>query len=262
MTIGRKVLPHGRSSPRRDPYATIRADLLGCATYRALSGAAMRIHVMLEANFNPNHELILPHKMAIDHLQMSPNSVTACLAELTAALIVEKVRDGIRPGRMGGQSEGRAAVYRLPHRDGDAIPRWKRDNDPKLRGAYRIHCEKLRHLAAQLSANEMKLFLYFQAVDRNADGSPLLNEDRTISSAQAGIPKATLQRVLVSLMSKGKIERTVDGIGKRPARYRLHAAEAKGIKAGKMKKSRNSGGTPNRTTAIGLGHKQPSVPNQ
>lgn len=38
MVAGREIRRNGRSEPVNEPYATIRADLIGSAMYRALSG--------------------------------------------------------------------------------------------------------------------------------------------------------------------------------------------------------------------------------
>ena len=234
-TTNRKVLPNGRNGPAREPYATIRADLLGSAAYRNLSGNAMRIHLLAEANYTPYGELLLPQKQSTQKLKMSPNTVAACMKELLDARILEKVREGSRPGK-SGQSAGLAAVYRLPHRIGQSVPSWKRHNDPALRGSYRAHSNKLRDIASSLSGNEAKVFLWFIAVHRNEDGSPQCNDPRPISAEDVGIPRATLHRVLVALTEKGRIEQARDGKGSRPAYYRLAAEETKGVRTPRERK--------------------------
>jgi DNA-binding HxlR family transcriptional regulator len=195
----------------------------------------MRIHLMAEANYTPNGELLLPQKQLTQKLKMSPNTVAAGLKELLKAQILEKVREGSRPGK-SGQSAGLAAVYQLPHRIGQSVPPWKKHNDPALRGSYRAHSDKLRDLASRLSGNEIKVYLWLNAVHRNEDGSPESNEPRPISAEGVGVSRATLHRVLVALTAKGRIERAQDGIGNQPAYYCLTAKETKGVRASREKK--------------------------
>ena len=80
---GRKIRRNGRSAPVVEPFATIRADLLGSAAYRSLSGHAMRLHLLFEASFNPNRELFLPQAKAVAALGMSYSTVNKAYAELT-----------------------------------------------------------------------------------------------------------------------------------------------------------------------------------
>jgi predicted transcriptional regulator len=232
---GRRVLRDGRSEPAREPYASIRVDLIASATYRALSGAAMRIHLLLESNYVPDRELYLPHKVAVRKLRLSFTTVGKAFAELIEAGIVRKLRDGWRPGKMGGQSEGRAAVYDLPHRRAEGVPVWKQPGDLRLQGKWRIHCERVRKLAAQLSNEEIKPYLWLHAVDRRKDGSPAENEGRPLTAERLRMPRATLHRALQTLVDRGLIKRTQRCAGRRPGYYRLASSETKGVRSARAR---------------------------
>ena len=236
---GRRVLANGRSAPAREPYATIRADLLGSRKYRRLSGAAMRVHLLLEANFDPNRELYLPQAIAVKVLRLSFSTVACAFAELERAGVAIKLQDGWRPGRMGGQAEGRAAVYDLPHRRGSPKPMWRQQGDPNLQGSWRIHSERLRRLAAELSNSQAKVFLWLHAVNRLDDGSLAQNEGRPTSADDIGIPRSTLNRILHELVERGKVEMTEAGAGTKPANYRLASAETKGVQVRRTRRKKS-----------------------
>jgi|GEM_PF-2752904 len=229
MAVGRRVLPNGRSAPVRDPYASIRADLISAASYRALPGSVMRLHLLFEANYNPNHELIMPCNNAAKQLKASCSTVTAGIASLVRSGIVAKVRDGRRPNTMGILAKGKAAVYALPHRQPAPAspPVWKQPHDPRPQGYWRVHVQRLRQLVRELSDNEAKVYLIFHAADRTAEGSLVQNDPRALSEAETRIPKTTLHRVIKALITRGRIEVAQPAAGSRPALYRLAPSELK-----------------------------------
>jgi hypothetical protein len=211
------------------PFATIRADLIGSAAYQALSGTAIRLHLVFESNFDPNRELILPQQTAVKMLGLSYSTVTKGLAELIKAGIIVKISDGWRPGRMGSQVKGRAAVYDLPHRYLGTPVTWKRPGDPNLQGHWRVHSERLRNLARSVSPAEAKVFITLHAVDRQDDGSPQPTEGMSLLPDRVGLPRATIHRAILSLIAAKRIEITVPGKGSKPALYSLAPAERKGV---------------------------------
>lgn len=229
MAVGRKVLPNGRSAPVGEAYASIRADLISTAIYRALPGSVMRLHLLFEANYNPNHELIMPCNNAAKLLKVSCSTVTAGIASLVRSGIVAKVRDGRRPNTMGILAKGKAAVYALPHRQPapETPPVWKQPHDPRHQGYWRVHVQRLRQLVRELSDNEAKVYLNFHAAHRTANGSLAQNDPRSLSEAETGIAKTTLHRVIRTLIARGKIEVAQPAAGSRPALYRLSPSELK-----------------------------------
>jgi hypothetical protein len=223
---GRGVQNDGRSAKAaHEPYASIRADLLASAAYRAMSGNAMRVHLLAEASFHPEKELFLPQQRIADMLKCS-----AAIEELIEAGFLVKLRDGWRPGRMGGGTKGLAAIYALPDRREGCSPTWKRPGDPAAQGHWRRHSAALRALVAKTTANELKVYLVFHASDHAADGSLEQDAPRTVSTKQAGLARASLHRALGELVRKGLIERVREGTGRRSTTYQLTHAEDKGVR--------------------------------
>jgi DNA-binding MarR family transcriptional regulator len=231
---GKGVRRDGRSAqPASQPYATIRSDLLASAAYRVLSGNAMRLHLVAEANYHPERELFLAQRTIVNHLNCSAATASAAIAELMTAGFLVKTRAGCRPGRMGGGAKGRAAVFELPDRSPGCSPSWKRPGDPAARGSWRKHSLALRALVKRTTANQLKVFLLFHAAGHAEDGSLERNEPRCVSAGDAALPRASLLRALDSLVGKGLLERVAEGCGRRAATYRLAPAEAKGVRRGR-----------------------------
>ena len=233
MSQRRKFNRRGRcqSYLSPEPYASISSSLLACSAFRQLSGAAMRVLLLFEANFNPNQKAtIVPTKEARERLHMSYTTVHRAFEELKEAGFIVLVREPIMPGRMGSMAGGRAAEYDLPHRMNGLSIKIRNIGEPRLDGCWRVHAGKLRALVGQLSDNEAKLYLFFHAAHHSDNGSLADNVPRSLKSAEVGLSKATLHRCLLRLVAVGKIETVSKAEGSKGATYQLSRAEATGVK--------------------------------
>lgn len=230
---GRRVLPNGRSGAAyaSPPYASIPASMLVSAAFKALSPTAIRVLLLFHAAYNPEKELFISQTTARKALKASPNTMSPAYAEIEGAGFVIKLREHIRPGRMGAAGKGKAAVYDLPGRNMNLEIPWRRPTDRGRSGWWRIHSERLRSHLKILSPTAVKVWCHMHAVDRRRDGGPAANDPRPIHSADVGLSEETLRRAKVELCEAGILCIAVPAKGSRPATYVLAETECKGLKA-------------------------------
>lgn len=231
-----------------EPYASIPASLIGSRAYRGLSDAAVRLLWLMEAAYTPAHEWFVPVNQAVADLHVSATTVCAARAELVAAGIIVPDKPGTPPRTMGAnriKAGGRAATFRLPHREeaareagkpaGGAPARgrflWFQEGDRAWEGYWRVGNGHLRGIVLDLCKHDTaKVLSYFHATDRTHDGAPADNPPRCPSPEEVGIPKRTLQRGLADLVKRGRLALVEAGTGQRRATYRLADKEAGGRK--------------------------------
>ena len=235
--LKRRVLPNGRSAASL-PYASILPSIPTSAAFRRLSGIAVRLWLLLQADYNPGHDTILPRDRAMRELEASPHCIGAGFAELIAAKIILKVQDGCRPGTMGSQSAGRATVYDLPDRRG-LTGEWKVGGDPSFAGRWRIDVPLLRQAATDLTGPEAKLWAYLHARDRRADGGPASNAPLQLSPTDVAkaldLSRATVKRAMAGLVSREILRCERPAAGRSPATYCLTEAQTRGASARRAK---------------------------
>ncbi len=205
--------------------------MLSCAAFRNLSPSAVGVLLLFHAAYDPNRELFVSHSEARKRLGAGPNTLCAAYRELETAGFLIKKREAIRPGRMGGAGRGKAAVYDLPQRNPALPPTWRRPDDPKTTGRWRIYSDRLRSYLKKLSPMAVKVWCHMHAVDRQANGAPMFNEPRTLTPADVGLPAETLRQKILELRAAGILRVVEPGVGSRPTTYALTEGECRALKA-------------------------------
>jgi hypothetical protein len=200
---------------------------MGSAAFRALSGRAVRLWLLLESNASPNvtsHRLecFLSQRQALARLGGGPNLICAGFRQLQAAEIIRLVKRGSGPGRMGG-AKRHASLYWLPHRTkGESIFGWRSEEDEKVYGFWRVHNEQLRSIAKNLSDIEAKVFVYCMSGRRTDDGY-LIKSSFTLSvreiSDKLNISIGAASEALNRLVEKKFIDIEQKGRGRAPVQY-------------------------------------------
>ena len=121
----------GEVMPRsRPPFATVPATILASARVRLLSGTALRVLLWCEASWTPKGKCVASVRNIGEQIGKEPQAAGAGLRELAAAGLMVLTRKARRPGDMGKDTRGTAAVYDIPHRNKgaplDHRPPWPR----------------------------------------------------------------------------------------------------------------------------------------
>ena len=227
-----------RGGSPREPFATMHADLvLACAT--TMTGPAFALLLMMNANFTvpagTEGEAVVPQAEARKAIRAGPGTIVRAFRDLEERGFARLKRAGVSPRTAGGgQREGKAAVYELPHRTHSA-PRL--DWPARLQGMgvrrpdgkMRRHAERIRADVSELSGNALRLLYAVAAMRRRSDkGVVVDHRPEPLGPARAaeilGIGRASAARALAELVAEGRLLVAGPAHGSVPAAYALARA--------------------------------------
>jgi DNA-binding transcriptional ArsR family regulator len=149
---------------------------------------------------------------------------TTIARQLRAALearFIELAVPGARPRQPGG-ARGKATEYFLPCRDGNVRP----PGELRTGGKVRLHCARMRALAASLSPDALRLLgsviaqrprdRYGALLDRDPLELPVAE-----LSLRLELPRSTVAELLAELREAGHLRLAEASSGRRAARYNL-----------------------------------------
>jgi hypothetical protein len=166
----------------------------------------------------------ISHGRARKSLGGSPNLIVSSFRLLERHGFIKLLKRGTRPGSMGGAC-GSATEFWLPHRtNGTTDFEWKTSGAPRVAGYWRVHNEKLRRLAKDLSDIEAKVFCDLMARDRLDDGHFRVAETNLPLRALAKRLRMSVgaaSKAVSALVTKQVIARIGGGTGRSPARFHV-----------------------------------------
>jgi hypothetical protein len=231
---------HGKTKP----FATIATTLLASQHLRRLSGAAIRIWLLANASWTPDRPAPLPIDYIAKNLHKAPRTVCTAIRELVASSMLEPHDPAVRPGGMG--RKGQAATFNLPHRKPNKPAPIRRDiGDPTLQGTWRVRCDELRKLAAELTDTGILILVcVILPCHRDKHGCPVSAKPFSLAPSELRdmfpkISRATLARVPAELRRLNLIEQIRAPSGRRPALYIRTGLASSGVeRTGRRKRRR------------------------
>jgi len=166
-------------------------------------------------------------------MRAGSSTVVAARRAAVTSGIVQLLSKGVRPCTMGGAlASGRAATYRLPHREPEfrfAAQAWYCSDDVHVPGMWRIYSDQLRNLIDILSAAEFAIFLLMHAAPHDRNGALNANVPRKIRPDDVGLSPRACDRAIQRMRDDGFLVEAVAPAGRRRATYRLADAYAVGV---------------------------------
>ena len=236
-----EVLPRSQRHGLR-PFATIGTTLLASARVRELSATDLRVWLWCEASWTPKHNCVASVRHIGGDIGKEPSSVGAALRNLVSTGLLVLAKAARRPGAMGSDTRGAAAVYDLPDRHkGARIER--RSGDKSLAGAWKVYSEDLRRLASSRTLGDAALRTLIAAVlphprfrdgtlqvDINLDLSP-----DALNALMPDVPRATMARGVPELKAAGLVAEVQPAAGRRSAVYAPSGVAIQRIPRGRAK---------------------------
>lgn len=230
------------------PFATMRADALLVAAC-VLSANAFRVVWLANAGWKPGEKGLTDGRVVLSYSMIRhPNSktraarmngtgpaaapspgsqsVTSGIKEAIAGNWLTLRTPGTRRCQQGG-ARGNAAEYGVPHRHGADAPRVEMPPDVRRpEGKVRLNAERMRHDAADLTAQELRVLGYIIAFqDRDTNGALVTDAPfalrLTLLQRHLGLGRATVSGILKQLKAKGRLTVTHEHQGRQSTLYRL-----------------------------------------
>lgn len=226
-------------------YTMFPVTLASTKRVRTLSPAAKRMLIFLNLLWRPDKPIVLPVHWAAERLRVKPETVSAALAELSVARLIERTREHVPPG--SGRNP-RAAEYRLIHRQKSRYEANQKPGQPDRTGVRAVldHGDEIRVGYIQMLDDDLLPLLcdltnaefevLWMAAFRNHErdhfgaisGNPVLTVTG-LGAVLPQLPARTLRHSVQSLIRRGHLKELMPAAGRRPARLAPTGVTAAGL---------------------------------
>lgn len=219
-----------RSKP--EPFAWMPGGLLVSQSVCSLSGQALAVFLLLNANWIPpasgrsHGKAILPYGKAVKIAHCGRTAIAQAFRDLQEHALILLLKPGTRP-RHAGAARGEAAEWRLPFRERGEHPRLTLPpNVRRPEGKVAWNVNLIRHDVANLSDPALKVLVYVVGrPDRNHDSglasiAPFVLPIRPLADL-LGFSSGTAHAALRELIATKRLILAQPSSGRRPALYAL-----------------------------------------
>ncbi len=224
------------------PYTMAAVTLLSTKRVLGLSTPAKRLLLFCQSLWRPGLPIILPVRWTADQVQRRPETVSAAVAELLQAGLIERTREHAPPGTPGGSH---ASEYRLVHRrkskyqansplDRTGVHAVLDHGDEVRQGYVKIVDGDLVHVLCHFTDAELEVIwvVNFRNHPRNKFGA--ISQEPTLKVADLRallpeIPPRTLRHAVESLVKQGQLRLVEASSGRRSATVAPHGVTADGL---------------------------------